>query len=156
MADWGGNSDPSEPRLPRRLADDLGELYRPPATIPPEVDAEILESAGVRCREVRVRRQIRYWSRVGAAAAVLFVAVAAYRMWERPPAGPLPTPLAGIRDIDRSGRVDILDAFALARHIERGDRLDPRWDVNGDGVVDQTDVDLVATTAVRINRGASS
>ena len=50
----------------------------------------------------------------------------------------------------------ILDAFALARHIEHGDRLDPRWDVNGDGVVDQTDVDWVATTAVRIDRGTSS
>jgi len=90
MADWGGHSDPSEPRLPRRLADDLARLYEAPAAVPPEVDAQLAELGGTHCREVRVRRQIRFWGWVGAVVAILCVAVWAYRLWERPPPKPPP------------------------------------------------------------------
>ncbi|MEZ6060536.1 MAG: hypothetical protein R3C19_09260 [Planctomycetaceae bacterium] len=52
-------------------------------------------------------------------------------------------------DIDRNGQVDILDAFALARNIRRGD-LQPAWDQNGDGQLDQEDVDQIARNAVML------
>ena len=54
------------------------------------------------------------------------------------------------RDIDRDGRVDILDAFALARRLEGTDAPADNWDMNGDGVVDQGDVDSVAMAAVSL------
>ncbi len=56
-------------------------------------------------------------------------------------------------DIDLNGRVDILDAFKLARHIESDARPDARWDINGDGLVNRTDVDNVARAAVRLDKG---
>src|SRR6185369_1280179 len=53
-------------------------------------------------------------------------------------------------DINRDGRVDVLDAFALARRIETGGTLDPRWDINGDGRVDRADVNVIAARAVNL------
>ncbi len=56
-------------------------------------------------------------------------------------------------DIDGNGKVDILDAFALARHIEGKQPADRTWDFNGDGLIDRRDVDTVALAAVRLNKG---
>ena len=56
-------------------------------------------------------------------------------------------------DIDRNGRVDILDAFKLARHIESAESTEARWDINGDGMIDRKDVDSIAFAAVRLDRG---
>ena len=56
------------------------------------------------------------------------------------------------QDLDRSGRVDILDAFFLARHIEKQLELQNQWDVTGDGTIDQKDVDAIASTAVRVRK----
>ena len=56
-------------------------------------------------------------------------------------------------DIDQSGRIDILDAFKLARHIESADRPETKWDINGDGSVNRDDVDYVAFAAVRLDKG---
>ena len=53
-------------------------------------------------------------------------------------------------DVDQNGRVDILDAFALARRIQQG--AAGGFDLNGDGVVDKLDVDFVAAQAVRLRR----
>ena len=56
-------------------------------------------------------------------------------------------------DLDHSGRVDILDAFALARRLASPGQIDLQWDMNGDGVVDERDVDVVARAAVRLPTG---
>lgn len=57
-------------------------------------------------------------------------------------------------DLDGSGRVDILDAFLVARSIAAGagasGALNPAWDVTGDGAVDRRDVDAVAAAAVSL------
>jgi hypothetical protein len=50
--------------------------------------------------------------------------------------------------------VDILDAFLIARTLDRGGQPNPRWDVNADGRVDAADADVVAGAAVSL-RGAS-
>jgi hypothetical protein len=55
--------------------------------------------------------------------------------------------------IDPNGRVDILDAFKLARHIETAGRTETEWDINGDGLIDRSDVDIVAHAAVRLDKG---
>ncbi len=56
------------------------------------------------------------------------------------------------QDLDRSGRVDILDAFYLARQIEKQLELQSQWDVTGDGTVNQNDVDAIALIAVRVRK----
>jgi hypothetical protein len=56
------------------------------------------------------------------------------------------------QDLDRSGRVDILDAFFLARQIEKQLELQSQWDVTGDGTINQKDVDAIASTAVRVRK----
>lgn len=58
-------------------------------------------------------------------------------------------------DIDQSGRVDILDAFHLAKVLELkkqspDTKLPTRWDFNNDGQWNDADVNHLATHAVRI------
>eukprot|EP00752_Nemacystus_decipiens_P013707 g12160.t1 len=49
-------------------------------------------------------------------------------------------------DLDADGTVDILDAYLLAKHIERNGTASA-YDVNADGSVDQRDVDWIANQA---------
>lgn len=60
-----------------------------------------------------------------------------------------------IEDIDRSGQVDILDAYGLAFRIQRGER-DPRWDLTGDGVIDARDVETLARPGGSMLQGKAS
>lgn len=54
-------------------------------------------------------------------------------------------------DINHDGRVDILDSFDLARRLRDG-RSNGSLDQNGDGVVDQRDVQWLAARAVNLDR----
>ena len=134
-------------QAPQALIDEIRALYGTRVPVPPEVDDAIL--AGVQRRFARRRRMARAlrWGLAGAAAAaVLLVAVT---IW--PGMRSLP---AGREDIDGNGQVNILDAFALARHIEKPEAVEAQWDLTGDGVVDGRDVDTVALAAVSLERGA--
>jgi hypothetical protein len=56
-------------------------------------------------------------------------------------------------DVDGSGTLDILDAFALARAVERDGGTPTRdHDFNGDGRVDRQDADWLAQRAVSLDR----
>jgi hypothetical protein len=57
-------------------------------------------------------------------------------------------------DIDRSGSIDILDAYVLARNLRRAEVPDPRWDVTGDGAVDARDVEAIARRSVLLPGGS--
>jgi predicted anti-sigma-YlaC factor YlaD len=102
----------------------------------------------------------RHVSRVApwaaAAAAIVIVAVAG-AMWRAgfgpsSPAAKSPAAITRIDDVNRDGRVDVLDAFAIARAVEAGDGSSS-WDVNRDGAVDEGDVDAVALAAVSLGGG---
>jgi hypothetical protein len=130
------------------------EGARPP--VPSEIDRQILAKA--RQSYVARRRTWAVLQRTGtglAAAAVIAIAVRVFWPGVRPTTtAPAQRPqLAQAADINRDGRVDILDAYVVARHIARHEPLDPAWDVNGDGIVDQKDVDLIAHLAVRADAG---
>jgi hypothetical protein len=90
-----------------------------------------------------VRRRIlaprRTWRPVAAAAAALLVGAGAW--FALRPSAP--------GDIDRSGRIDIVDAYALAVRIRSG-QLDAAYDLNGDGKVDDRDVEEIARRSVAI------
>jgi hypothetical protein len=56
-------------------------------------------------------------------------------------------------DINRDGRIDILDAFQLARDIQSAATTTPEADLNNDGVVDHRDAERIAAHAVQLEKG---
>lgn len=116
--------------------------------VPPDVDEAVLREAERHLRAIRRRRRFRRFAGWGGAAAAAAVALTA-TLWLIAP----PRQYAR-EDIDRSGRVDIVDALLLARGLEAGPAAD-RWDVNADGIVDQRDVDAIAMRAVALNGSRS-
>ncbi len=153
MAD--GRQDPAAPDeadLPPRLAAALRRLHDALPAIPPAVDNAILSDARQGfARRRRFRLAVRWAG--GFAAAVAAVVVVAVNLYRGEPARDVAT--SGIRgDVDGNGRVDILDAFVLAKKLEATPARTTGGDVNGDGVVDRQDVDAVAVLAVRLPGGA--
>ena len=65
-----------------------------------------------------------------------------------------PAPMQG--GLSHERRLDILDAFILAKRLQGGPVQERRWDVNGDGVVDERDVRAIAVEAVRLDKGGRS
>jgi len=94
------------------------------------------------------------WATVAAAAVVLLVAMPQFS--KRPAPAPARDSAFARWDLNRDGRVDVLDAFALARQLKQGGATDPRLDVNGDGVVDQRGVAAIAARAVKRDKGGQS
>ena len=152
-------------QAPPAFVRDLKALYTPSSAIPPTTDEAIL--AGIRHQNVSRRRKrllVRWALPPAAAAAVImwivFNPLVAPDVENSPfgePAGISGTSqFADHRDIDGNGRVDILDALALARNIKDNRVAEQPWDFNGDGLIDRKDVDTVAQSAVRLNKGASS
>ncbi len=144
---------------------DLRALQAPPSAIPPTTDEAILSRARRQMAGRRRSRLLVRWAMPPAAAAAVI-------MWAV--FNPLVTPdvddspyfeaadpvatrqLADHRDIDGNGRVDILDALALARSIKDNRVAEQPWDFNADGAIDRKDIDTIAQFAVRLNKGASS
>jgi hypothetical protein len=129
-------------RISPKLSEDFNILFKPQFSVPPELDRAIIDKANRRLVQRhwrhRIFHHISIW-RIAAAAAVIIFAFS-LNLTQKPQAV----------DIDRNGRVDILDAFKLARHIESANRTDKKWDINEDGVVNGKDVDLVASAAVSL------
>jgi len=59
-------------------------------------------------------------------------------------------------DLNHDGRVDVLDAFQLARELKQQQSLGGGRDVNGDGRVDAADVEFLAKQAVTLEKGRRS
>jgi Dockerin type I domain len=132
------------------FADELGSVA--PA-VPEAVEARILWIARKYAAEARLARRRRPWMvltrrRVAAIAAGVLLAVGALRLWT--PLRMERTPSALVADVDGNGVVDIRDAFAIARAVRRATAPPPRFDLNGDHVVDERDVDLAAHAAVAL------
>ncbi len=141
-------------RISPKLSEDLNTLFKPQFSVPPELDRAIMDQANRRLVQRhwrhRIFRHINLW-RVAAAAAVIIFAFS-LNLTQKPGPSTSRSVLVEAQavDIDRNGRVDILDAFKLARHIESANRTDKKWDINEDGVVNSKDVDLVASAAVSL------
>ena len=153
MADKPTQPLPSdEPEFPTRLSAVLNRLHGTRLSVPTAIDAAILRDARAGfSRRRRFGLAVRWaGATAAAAAAVLVIALSVRR-------NPLPTnvatsALAG--DLDGNGRVDILDAFVLARSVDAGSTEGPKaGDVNRDGAIDRRDVDAVAAMAVRLPGG---
>ena len=157
-------------KLPRTIVDALRELDGPAVLPDAERDADVLSGARQHLAGVaqvnRKRRNLRLFFAGGAGGAVAAAAMiaivvymgdpvsdaepAAMTMSDEAQMSSEPTQPTG--DLDGSGGVDILDAYSLARQIEQGQAA-AALDFNGDGRVDQRDVDLLAGRAVALNPG---
>ncbi len=140
-------------RVSAGFSEDLRTLFKPQLSVPPEVDRAIIDKSHQhfipKHWSHRIFQHVSLW-RIAAAAAVIIFAFS-LNLTQKP--GPTINSSfiveAQAVDIDRNGRVDILDAFKLARHIESAD-AEKKWDINEDGVVNGKDVDLVASAAVSL------
>lgn len=148
-------------RVSPKLSADLTALFEPKRPVPPEVDRAVSDGIHqhfVDTKPLETKRQGFRWVALWKIAAVAAVVILAFSLdlTKKPDPATNRSPVsAGTQatDIDLNGRVDILDAFTLARKIEDADRIETEWDINGDGLVDHTDVDMVASAAVRLDKG---
>lgn len=153
MGDSNGQPPESQPQAPQQLIDDLAALYGAEVPVPPQVDRAVASRARQRFVRVRRSRMILRLVEVGAAAAAILLVCWLVEFWPQPDQpGRATAQAADKHDLDGNGRVNILDAFVLARHVESAAAPRSDWDVNGDGLVDRTDVDVVAMAAVALNR----
>lgn len=149
-----GSADRPPDRVPEALRTALAERTTAGAPRSPrdlELQAAVQRhfrgaglEAAVRRRGRRVGRR-RIAVAVAAAAAVIFLAV------QLPFLGAVDR-TADPADVDGDGRVDMLDAFVLARGLANGRLLPARHDLDGSGTVDARDVDAVAQRAVALER----
>jgi hypothetical protein len=144
-------------RVPSKLSADLKALFKPQVGVPHEVDRAVMDRANkhfAALQSGKGRRRIHWAWRIAAAAAVVIFAFSLdLTKQARPIKERSSLSKTQAVDIDRNGRVDILDAFKLARHIETNSPAEKAWDINGDGLIDRSDVDIVAHAAVRLDKG---
>jgi len=152
------NQRPAEEaaEAPARLLAALKRLPQEPVFIPPTLDEAVLRAARRHLEKPRPERVVwlRWMPWVAAAAIVLLAALPQLINRHRArPAGY--SALAG-GDLNHDGRMDILDAFALARQLKQGGPRNPQGDVNSDGVIDERDVAVMAERAVKLEQGGQS
>jgi Dockerin type I domain len=126
--------------------------------VPPSVDDAILKAARqhlAKPETTRFRgfRQWLLWP--GFATACVLLAALAWivtkQVWTAHD-----QPTFAREDLNHDGRVDILDAFQLARQLETGPKPAPALDLNGDGVVDRRDAEIIVAHAVTMRQGGRS
>jgi hypothetical protein len=142
---------------PTGLVSALKRLPREPVFIPRAADDAVLRAARKHLNPPQAPKP--GWSRIvwwlaGATAVVLGIAVPLLVMKPAPEHSRESAFAPG--DLNHDGRVDILDAFALARQLKSGRVQSPQLDLNGDGVVDEHDVAALAARAVRLDPGGHS
>jgi hypothetical protein len=137
---------------PPRLQSALSGLYGAGPAISRELDERILGAAREQAgRRARMRWVLRYAiGSVAAAAAVILIVINLPRREQAASQGGGPAAVAMADDLNRDGKLDILDAYLLAKGLADKQPLAKEWDVNGDGVINGKDVDAVALAAVKL------
>ena len=143
-----------------KFSADLEQLFKPEVSVPPEVDRAILDQAAQHFagRDFAAGRRkpfrwVSLWKFAAAAAVVIFAFSLNLTHKPKPTVHRAVVAKADVVDFDSNGRVDILDAFKLARRIELAGATGADLDINGDGLVDRGDVDTVALAAVSLQKG---
>jgi len=160
-------SQTPEEILPDIIIDGLRELDRVPFDVSAEQHNDILKNARQHLKPVNRPRPVRRWRYIVAVtgsvcAALLIFVVTRPTSIEQPvqQASAIPrqadmaskTPFRNPKDIDADGKVDILDAYAMARRLQSND-FDgslSEWDFNSDGQLDEEDIQMVAFEAVML------
>jgi hypothetical protein len=130
-----------------RFAEALRRLDEAPIETPADVDEAIHTSIAAHFASHRRKSKRWFFAAGGALAAVLGISVVLRSSWNTAPVPQVQ--IAG--DLDANGRVNILDAYLLARELNRGGSAVASADVSGDGRVDAADVQAIASVAVSIS-----
>jgi hypothetical protein len=156
--------DDEEPKAPAKLVTALKEPSARRVFVPPSTDAAVIRAA----RQYIARSPTSLSPSAGARAGVRRIFMRLLRPWLLwPTVATACLALAGLayftsrsphqsfarEDLNRDGRVDILDAFQLAREIQSGANSTPPADLNNDGIVDRRDAELIATQVVKLEKG---
>jgi hypothetical protein len=138
---------------PPKLVAALKHAARREMFVPPSVDRAILAAARAQLEPIQkpsssARRRWLLWPAFVTAciAGVLIVRLTATHEQTQ----------FSREDLNHDGKVDILDSFAVAREIKNGQRAPKAFDVNGDGVVDELDVNQIAAHAVSLGKESRS
>lgn len=131
------SEDMEQDQLPERLREELSRVYSQPVAVPARVNELIVSRARAELARRGRWRTLRWVGAAAAAACLVLVG----RFVLLGPVSP--------DDIDGNRRVNIVDALVLARQIESG----KGHDLNGDGAIDQQDVDAIAFSVVRLDGG---
>ena len=140
----------------QRLGTQLKALYGQRVAVPGVVDEAIRARAHAALqkqgRAHPATRRMAWWlgSGVAAAAAAITLAVV---LWPEPGAV---QPHISANDLNRDGRVNMLDAYALARRVAMKQPVGKELDFNRDGVVDSKDADVIAHEAVSLKAGGTA
>ena len=141
------HDDSSKPQP--KLSAALRDLQANPVFVPPALDAAILARARSQFNrsgsQTNSRVRLAPWLALAAALAAL----ASLLLLITPSRRSAET---AAYDVNRDGRLDILDAFALARQLEAGSKPSAMFDFNHDGRVDNRDVQALAALAVQLER----
>lgn len=151
------DNEPAGSMVPPRLIVAIRQSQSRRVFVPPTVDEAVLRAAKQRLAPVRRRSPALFarWFRWLAFATACVLLSAGY--WLTRPGSLLNrAPVFAREDLNRDGRVDILDAFLLARHLQSGDKPELNLDLNGDGVVDHRDAETIAAQAVKLEKGGRS
>src|SRR5438046_1601904 len=148
-----------DPRLeaPGKLVNALRRSQPEPVFVPRTVDEAVLRAARKHLTK-EPKACFRWFSLMSwiAGAAAVLVAAALVFVHFQPRANRARPSVFAREDLTHDGRVDILDAFAMARQLKQGIISDLRLDVNGDGVADERDVQFIAVEAVKLSKGGRS
>jgi hypothetical protein len=146
----------SEPQAPAKLVAVLRRSRSEPTFVPPAVDESVLRAAHQHLAP-KTQARFRWLPLLSWLATATAILVAAVLILARFKPGVVPNPTAFAKeDINHDGRVDILDAFAIARQLKQGTVSNPHLDINGDGVVDERDMQMIVTEAVKLKNGGRS
>ena len=131
--------------------------------VPQSADSAVMaiidRQVGERKRKASAGRVFVFLRRVGAVAAAAAIVVG-LGVWFYPgSSGPAAKPVivsvvTHEADIDGDGKVDVVDAYLLARKLKAGD-VDIACDLNHDGSVDDKDVEVIAKLAVSLSEGGA-
>jgi Dockerin type I domain len=151
-----GEDDQSE--APPKLVAALKQLQPRRVFVPPAVDDAVLKAARRHLAKTESTRfcGFRRWLLwPGLATACLLLAALGWTITTQVRTAH-DQPIFAREDLNHDGRVDILDAFQLARQLESGPKPAAALDLNGDGVVDRRDAKIIAAHAVKMTKGGRS
>jgi hypothetical protein len=168
VSDFGSTSEHSDEEFPERLKVVLRNRYGTGPPVPERLDQTILADAHRHLREHLRPKRSGFGRPLKWAAMASLISAAILLMVRLPMQDGAPSQLADTaadsnsvgprmaaragsvpNDLDGNGRIDILDAFVLARSVAAG-RGSLVNDVNQDGRLDQSDVHALAQAAVTL------
>lgn len=179
-----GQRKDEELEAPAKLVLALRQLPKEPVFVPPTLDEAIMKAARQHLGWSEKKRPGWFrWMRWTMATAGLAVAIflaypyakeffgsgpstfsrsakSAQRGSENTAESAIPPQRQGLayvrEDLNRDGKVDILDAFMLAKKLQGAPVLDRTLDLNGDGVVNNLDVEIIRVHAVSLEKRGRS